>query len=119
MSEKSVRIQRVEKELHRLVALYVQHEIPEVPGLASVTAVDVTADLRKAAVYFRLVGSDELVNESKKVLSDHRKRIQQQVADELKLRFCPVLEFRYGQVKEADPVDELLSQLGKRKTPWD
>lgn len=118
--DKSVRIQRVERELHHLVARYVQHEIPEsMPTLASVTAVDVTSDLRKAAVYFRLVGAPDDAKVSEKILDGHRKAIQSAVARELLLKFCPVLEFRYGKAREEDDVDRLLAGLHARKNNWD
>lgn len=121
MSEKSVRVQRVERELRHLVALYLQNDVPEnLPALATVTAVDLTGDLRKAKVYIRLVGASKQAEESQEVLEGHRKRIQSRVAGELQLKFCPVLEFRFGQAtKEEGEVDQLLAQLGKKKTPWE
>ena len=117
MSEKSVRVQRVEKELHHLVALYIQREVPEnLPAMATVTAVDVTGDLRKAKVYFRLVGKKEEACATEQIVEGHRKRIQSRVASELKLKFCPILEFRFGQAAEENEVDRLLAQLHKRKS---
>jgi ribosome-binding factor A len=119
-TEKSVRLQRVGRELHHLVAEYVQHEIADsMPNMVSVTAVDVMADLRKAAVYFRLVGTEKGAEQSEEILEHHRRNIQAQVAKKLLLKFCPVLEFRYGKARQEDDVDRLLAQLGKRKSQWD
>lgn len=120
MSEKSVRIQRVQKELQHLIATYLHNEIADpMPAHASVTAVEVAGDLRNAAVYFRIVGPSTDISESEKVLEQHRKRIQKTAAQELPLKFCPVLEFRYGKAREGDEVDRLLADLNRRKTPWD
>lgn len=121
MSEKSVRVQRVERELHHLVALFLQHEIAEpLPALASVTAVDVAGDLRKAAVYFRLVGTEAETQESEEILEKNRKRVQQTVARDLLLKFTPVLEFRYGRARaeEGNDIDRLLAELNQRKNQW-
>lgn len=120
MSEKSVRVQRVERELHHLVANYLQHEIPEtMPAMATVTAVDVTSDLRKARVYLRLVGIPSETAESQAVMDGHVKRIQKRVASDLQMKFCPVLEFRYGIAREENEVDRLLAQLGRKRDPWE
>jgi ribosome-binding factor A len=101
------------------MANYLQHQVPEsMPALASVTAVDVTSDLRKAAVYFRLVGTSEDGLKSQSILEKHRKAFQARVARELKTKFCPVLEFRFGQARQEDDVDRLLAQLNRRKD-WD
>lgn len=117
MGQKSIRVHRVEKEIHHLAALYLSQNIPEaIPALASVTAVDVTSDLRKAVVYFRLIGSHLQVEEARKVLETHRKGIQKQVAD-LRLKFCPVLEFRFGIAKAEDEVDQMLAQFA-RNNRW-
>ena len=121
MSEKSVRVQRVERELHHLVALFLQHEIAEpLPALASVTAVDVAGDLRKAAVYFRLVGTEAETTECEAILDNNRKRIQQKVARDLVLKFTPVLEFRYGKARadEQSDIDRMLAELHQRKNQW-
>lgn len=122
MRTKTVRVQRVERELHQLVALYLQHEIPEtIPALAAVTAVDMTGDMRKARVYVRLVGPAAEVETAQKVLGGHRQRMQRKVATDLRLKFCPVLEFRFGQAvdEQTAEVDRLLAQLGRRKSPWE
>jgi ribosome-binding factor A len=119
LKEKSVRVQRVEKEIQHVIALYLQHEVAErMPASAAVTAVDVTSDLRKAAVYFRMIGTPTEAAESEKILLGHRKAAQKRVAD-LRLKFCPVLEFRFGQAKaEEDEVDRLLAELSNRKNHW-
>lgn len=126
MSEKSVRVQRVERELHHLVALYLQNDVAEpLPAMASVTAVDVAGDLRKASVYFRLVGEPAEIRDTEKILEKNRKRVQAKVAKELQLKFCPVLEFRYGHAgkialsEEEENVERLLAELHQRKHQWD
>ena len=121
MSEKSVRVQRVERELHQLVALFLQHEIAEpLPALAAVTAVDVMGDLRKAVIYFRLVGEDLDLARCEKILESNRKRVQQRVAKQLPLKFTPILEFRFGRAKvdEQSDIDRMLAELHQRNPKW-
>lgn len=112
-----MRVQRVERELHHLVALFLQHEIEPMPALVTVTAVDVAADLRKAAVYFRLVGNDQEVDESESILAGNRKRVQAKAARDLSLKFTPVLDFRYGKARpdEQTEIDRMLAELHQRK----
>jgi len=126
LSEKSVRVQRVERELHHLVAHYLQNDLAEpTPAMVSVTAVDVAGDLRKASVYFRLVGEDAEIKATEKILDINRKRVQAKVAKEIQLKFCPVLEFRYGKAgkialsEEEENVERLLADLHRKKHQWD
>jgi ribosome-binding factor A len=112
----------VERELHHLVALFLQHDLAEpLPVLASVSAVDVTSDLRKAFIYFRLVGEGAGLQACEKILERNRKRAQQVIAKEVSLKFTPVLEFRFGHAKpdEQSDIDQMLADLQSGKHRWD
>lgn len=117
---KTVRVQRVERELNHIVARYIQQSIAEpIPAMVTVTAVDVAGDLRKAQVYFRLVGDASDSKFSEGIIENHKRSIQSRVARDLKLKFCPVLTFRYGHAPQLDDVDRLLADLNKGRSAWD
>jgi ribosome-binding factor A len=108
------RVARVERELFQLVSKHLQHRLGEpLPAFVSVTAVEVTPDLKHAKVFFRLVGSEEDQVAAEGILSENRKGFQADVAKNLKLKFCPVLRFVYGRVDKMDPIDEMLAGLKK------
>lgn len=109
---RSVRMQRVERELREVVALYVQHEMHEpLPVFTSVTDVVVSPDLRHATVFFRLTGDDTSTKEAQHILDDERSQMQKQVAKRLALKFCPVLRFQYGVTPEMSEIDQMLWKL--------
>jgi ribosome-binding factor A len=112
----SHRVARVERELFQLVSEHLQYEMAEpLPGFVSITAAEVSPDLKHAKIYFRLVGEKADQDEAKDILDDHRKSFQSHVARNLKTKYCPVLKFVYGLVESADEVDVMLMNLKKGK----
>ncbi|HAG91037.1 MAG TPA: hypothetical protein DCL41_04155 [Bdellovibrionales bacterium] len=110
----SHRVARIERELYQLVSEFLQYQMPEVlPAFVSVTATEVSPDLKHGRVYFRLVGDKETCAETEAALSEYRKDFQNHVAKNLKTKFCPVLKFLFGRVDQLDPVDEMLMNLKK------
>ena len=85
------------------------------PGYVSITAVEVTPDLRHARVFFRLVGSANVTRQAEEVLAGLRGAFQKKVAADVKMKFCPVLKFEFGKVAKQDEIDVLLENLRKPK----
>jgi len=113
----SHRVSRVERELFQLVSEFLQHHVPDVlPSFASVTAAEVSPDLKHAKIFFRLVGDQETCLETEGLLTDYRRDFQNHVAKNLKTKFCPVLRFVFGRVEALDPIDEMLMNLKKRRS---
>lgn len=116
MSSRPTRVQRVERELFQLLSEFMAYEMAEpLACFATISAVEVSSDLRHARVFFRLVGSDEATSAGEKTLSGLRPLFQKQVARGLKLKFCPVLRFEFGKKAEADEIDVLFENLHKPK----
>lgn len=116
MSNQSTRARRVERELFETLSNFLLHNVGgSLPSYASITAVDVTPDLRNAKVFFRLVGEAKMIEATKDILGRERGLFQKQVARELKMKFCPVLRFEYGVAPHLDEVDRLLEDLRKPK----
>lgn len=112
MNSKSVRVQRVEKEIFHLMALFLQNEIPEpLEALISVTAVEVAPDMRRAGIYLRIVGNLEAFETAKAVLEEHRKSMQSKIARTLNMKFSPVLRLHCGHAREDGDLDRMLADL--------
>jgi ribosome-binding factor A len=116
MTVRSNRVQRVERELLETLAQFLQHGLNEpLPCFASVTAVEVSPNLRHARVFFRLVGEKKHVAEAEALLEKDRHLFQKEVAREVKMKFVPVLRFIFGHSEKHDDVDRLLENLKRPK----
>ena len=115
-SDRSTRVQRVERELLEVLSHFLLHGWGEaLPCYVSVTAVEVTPDLRHARVFFRLVGSENVTRKAEEILAAGRGAFQKCVAASVKMKFCPVLKFEFGKVAQRDEIDVLLENLRKPK----
>jgi ribosome-binding factor A len=112
----STRAQRVERQLFESLSNFLVQDLSTpLPCYASITALEVSPDLRHARVFFRLVGSQDHTQEAEKMLTGLRGVFQKHVAQDLQLRFCPVLKFQFGRVAEQTEIDVLLENLHKPK----
>lgn len=116
MTDRSNRVQRVERELLETLAQFLQHGLNEpLPCFATVTAVEVSPNLRHARVFFRLVGEEKHVNQAQAILEKDRHLFQKHIAREVKMKFIPVLRFIFGFSDKHDEVDLLLENLKRPK----
>lgn len=116
-SDKFTRSQRVQRELFETLSHFLQHGLnTPLPCYVSITAVEVSPDLRYARVFFRLVGKDSLTRQGEEVLAGLRGVFQKHVATHLKTKFCPVLKFEFGKAAQQDDIDVLLEKLRKPKS---
>ena len=116
MADRSTRVQRVERELLEPLSHFLLHDLSTpLPCYVSITAVEVSPDLRYARVFFRLVGKDSLTRQAEEVLAGLRGAFQKHVAKSIDSKFCPVLKFEFGKVAQQDEIDVLLENLRKPK----
>ncbi len=116
MTDRSNRVQRVERELLETLSQFLLHGLNEpLPCFASLTAVEVNPNLRHAKVFFRLVGEMKHVEQTQALLEQARHAFQREVARELKMKFVPVLRFEFGKSERHDEVDLLLENLKRPK----
>ena len=67
---------------------------PRIEGVVSVTHVEMSPDLRAADVYLSVLGKNEKSQHRTFIAIEHAKRhVQSFVADAVKSKFCPVLNF--------------------------
>jgi len=77
-------------------------------GFVTVTAVDTTPDLRQAKVFVSVLGSEDDVTASLAGLQSSHGFLQRRVAEELRLKHTPTLEFVFDDtVRRADRINRL------------
>ncbi len=93
---RSDRLRRVDEAMREVLSDAVTKEIkdPRV-GFVTVTAVDTASDLRHAKVYISVLGDDGVRQRSLDGLRSAHGFIQRRVADELRIKHTPTLEFLY------------------------
>jgi ribosome-binding factor A len=78
-------------------------------GFVTITTVDVDSEMRRAVVYYDSLQGEEGDAEVLEALGDHRRRIQTAIADQVRARRTPVLEFRPDEtIRAAERIDEVL-----------
>jgi len=88
----STRQEKVNSLLQRLISEYLIEEKPEgITGLLTVTAVDVSADLEHAKIYFSSLGQDAAA--ARKILSDNIYDIQGMLYQKLEMKKIPRIVF--------------------------
>jgi ribosome-binding factor A len=114
------RADRVAEAIREEVASFLTRgaKDPRLSGLITVTAVDVTQDLRRAVVFVSVLGSDEEQGETFDGLESAARHIRTLVAKRVRLRFAPELEFRKDQsIERATRIEALLSGLREKEKP--
>jgi ribosome-binding factor A len=104
---------RVGDQIKREISEIVQRELRD-PGIGfvTITAVEVSPDLKHALIYYSVLGTEEQKKNSDSALKRAAGFIQQQVGRRIRLKYLPVLEFKYDQsVEYGEKIDRLLNQI--------
>jgi ribosome-binding factor A len=84
-------------------------------GFVTVTAVDTSPDLRQARVFVSVLGTAGERKRSLQALQSAHGYLQRKVADELRLKHTPTLDFAYDDTAEnAARINELLRDEEQR-----
>jgi ribosome-binding factor A len=84
-------------------------------GFVTVTAVETSPDLRQARVYVSVLGTGAVRRRSLDGLRSAHGYLQRRVADELRLKHTPTLEFVYDDTADrGQRIDELLDREARR-----
>ena len=88
---------RVAQEIQRLLAEALKTELkdPRVSPLVTITAVDVSPDLKQARVFFTLLGDDEQRDNTLDALNRCAPFLRHALATRMTLRSVPALHFVY------------------------
>jgi ribosome-binding factor A len=113
----SKRIQRVEREVREIVSTFLISGLRERPeGMVTVTRVWVAKDLRLARVYFSVFGGDQKPKEVEDILQDQAPEAQRAVANQLTMKFTPVIEFYYDEAfEQSQKMNELFKKIEAEK----
>ncbi len=87
---------------------------PRIMGLVTVTAVEITRDLRHAKVFVSVLGSESQRTATFEGLDNVAPHLRGRVGRALRLRVAPEIEFRNDQsVAHAAHIEQLLAQVRK------
>jgi ribosome-binding factor A len=106
------RMRRVDEAMREVLSAAITVEIkdPRV-GFVTVTAVQTTTDLRQARVYVSVLGADAVRRRSLDGLRSAHGYLQRRVAEELRLKHTPTLEFVYDDTTDrGQRIEELLER---------
>ena len=112
------RLDRVNASVKRVLAPALSELVRAHTGmLATVTAVKLSPDLRQAVVHLSLYGAAVDKQALLRALAGNSPELQAEVADKLRLKRTPVLEFRLDEaIERADRITQLLHPAGRERT---
>ncbi len=80
-------------------------------GFVTITSVDVDSEMSRGIVFYDSIQGAEGDEPILEALNDHRKRLQSVIADQVRSRRTPVLQFRPDDaIRAAQRIDEVLRQ---------
>ncbi|MGA1143694.1 MAG: 30S ribosome-binding factor RbfA [Ilumatobacteraceae bacterium] len=80
-------------------------------GFVTITSVDVDSEMNRGIVFYDSMLGAEGDEQILEALNDHRKRLQSVIADQVRARRTPVLQFRPDDaIRAAQRIDEVLRQ---------
>lgn len=113
------RADRVAESIRIEVATFLHEgaKDPRLVGLVTVTAVDVTPDLRSARIYVSILGSETERQATVEALDSMRSHLRSRIARSLQLRMAPEISFRMDEsVARAARIESLLAEVRDKKT---
>ncbi|HEY8693740.1 MAG TPA: 30S ribosome-binding factor RbfA [Chloroflexota bacterium] len=110
----SRRTERVQSLIRHELGNILQQEIkdPRIDGLVSITAVELTPDLRHARIFLSVFGASETEAHAMKALASAKSFLRHELGHRLGLRYAPELEMHIDHsMAYADEVNRLLKNL--------
>jgi ribosome-binding factor A len=108
------RSDRVAAAMREEIATFLANDVkdPRIVGLVTVTAVEVTRDLRHAKVFVSVLGSDAQRAATFEGLAAVAPHLRGRVGRALRLRAAPEIEFRNDEsIAHAARIEQLLAQV--------
>ncbi|MDD3374663.1 MAG: 30S ribosome-binding factor RbfA [Candidatus Omnitrophica bacterium] len=95
------RIDRVNQMIKREVSNIIQRELEDPRlHLVSISRIEVSKDLHHAKVYFTVLGEEERIEKAQSAFDSARSLIRKRVAQRVRLKFIPELDFYYDKSLE-------------------
>ena len=120
MSPDHHRSDRVAAAMREEIAMFLANDVkdPRVNGLVTVTAVEITRDLRHAKVFVSVLGSDAQRAATFEGLGAVASHLRGRVGRALRLRVAPEIEFRNDEsIAHAAHIEQLLAQVRRDLPP--
>lgn len=111
------RPERVQEALRQEISIILQRGLkdPRI-GFITITRVELTRDLRYAKIYFSTLGDEKKRRLALKGLKSAKGYIKGMLAEKIKLRYMPELDFRVdNSVEYASTISSILDRLKKEK----
>lgn len=114
----SHRIRRVSEIVLRELGLLVHREITFPVPLVTISAVDLTPDLKNAHVFVSAMGTPEQQAKVLDILETHRVRLQSELSKRVIIKNTPHLHFRLdSSIERGTRVLGILDELGLETKP--
>ena len=113
------RADRVNALLQRELGTIISEELrdPRI-GFTTVTAVEITNDLRTARVHVSVLGDDEKIASTMKAIEEAKPYLRHELGSRIELRFVPELVFVSDRSAERSArISTLLRQAKEREEP--
>ena len=108
----SPRMRKVNELLREVIAEAVTELKDPGLGFLTITGVDASPDLRRAFVYYSVLGTDEEVAETGAALERAAPHIQSIAGSQIRMKYTPKLTFRLDpSILEGIKIDRLLHEL--------
>lgn len=109
---RSSRMRKVDELLREVLADEVTLLKDPRIGFLTITAVDTAPDLRRATVFYSVLGSEEEAAATAEALRHAAPRLQARIGRQVRLKFTPVLEFRVDpSIAYGSRIDQLLHEI--------
>lgn len=115
---KNNRVRKVELQVKDEVSKIIITKLkdPRV-GFVTVTAVEMTADLKSAQIFISVMGTQSQKTETISSLNDASKYIKAEMNQRIKLRYSPSITFRLDDTNDrAIRIGRILEDLGRDKS---
>lgn len=111
-----LRPERVSQEFREILA----EEIPKLKdprvGFVTVTGVSVTPDLRRATVYYTVMGDESDRRSTRAGLASARAHLRATVGRQVRMKFLPELEFEEDEgIERVERVERLLREIRQQE----
>lgn len=115
---RSSRMRKVDELLREVLAEEVALLKDPRIGFVTVTGVDTSPDLRRATVYYTVLGDDEERTRTAEGLAHAAPHLQGRLGAQVRIKFTPLLEFRVDPAIDTGlRMGELLQQIGQESEP--
>ena len=112
------RADRVAEAIRMEIARFLSEDAkdPRLAGLVTITAVDVTRDLRHAKLFISIMGSESQRASTLEALENMKGHLRTRLSKAMSLRVAPEISFKMDEsVARAARIESLLAQVREKK----